>query len=216
MRGSRAETDAAGRFDAWSRTYEGSFTWKHFFAPVHEAFDRDLGEVRGAAVLDVGCGTGDMLRRLASRGAARAVGLDSSGGMIEAARVLCESLGGIELHQGSAVELPFRDEEFDLVTSCIAFHHFPDPARSIAEMARVLRPGGRLYICDMSGEGLRGKLMLAYGRASAKDNRYYDRGELSRLLSGSGLEPRETRFYRFFPRALMVSAVKPGPMRPGT
>lgn len=208
LRGMAHKDKSARRFDAWSDSYEKSLTWKLFYKPVHDAMASSIGEVRGLRVLDVGCGTGAMLRRFARSGAARLVGVDTSVGMLRTARRLSEGLNSLEFTGGSAAALPVRDSEFDLVMSSIAFHHFPDGKLAMSEMARALKPGGKIFVCDMSGEGVRGRFMLAYGRLAATDRYYYDRATLERLALLCGLEPLEARHIRFLPRAFLLSAVK--------
>jgi ubiquinone/menaquinone biosynthesis C-methylase UbiE len=116
----------------------------------------------GQRVLDVGCGRGLMLlgaaRRLPS---GRAVGLDlwqmvdQSGNSPDATRrnAAAEGVGErIELHSGDARAMPFADAEFDLVVSSWALHNIPDPAgraQAVREIARVLKPGGRLLLIDI-------------------------------------------------------------------
>ncbi len=91
---------------------------------------------RGAKVLEVGCGTGLILERVA-RVAEKAVGIDLSPGMLEQARAR-----GLDVHEGSATELPFEDASFDLVYSFKVLAHVPDIERALREMARVTKPGG--------------------------------------------------------------------------
>ncbi len=200
---------SSNRFDEWSQTYEKSLTWRFFFNPVHERVVREVRDVGGMSILDVGCGTGDMLRRFAAGGASRLVGADSSEGMLQVARRLSDGAANIELLKASAESLPVGAAEFDVVVSCIAFHHFPDPEGALSEMARVIKPGGNLLLCDMCGEGLSGSLMLAYGRLKAADNHYYDRTSLARLMIASGLEPIGVKRVRRFPPAMLVTAAKP-------
>ncbi len=93
---------------------------------------------RGARVLEVGCGTGLILERIA-RVAERAEGIDLSPGMLEQARQR-----GLSVCEGSATELPFADATFDLVYSYKVLAHVPDIEKALAEMARVTRPGGTI------------------------------------------------------------------------
>jgi ubiquinone/menaquinone biosynthesis C-methylase UbiE len=100
------------------------------------------------------CGAGKLVRAIAPQ-VERAVGVDLSPRMIEEARrrtaADTEAHGDrIEFAVGPADLLPFEDGEFTAVITTTAFHHFPAPAASVREMARVLAPGGRLII-----EGLR-------------------------------------------------------------
>ncbi|HJL06242.1 MAG TPA: methyltransferase domain-containing protein [Polyangiaceae bacterium LLY-WYZ-15_(1-7)] len=93
---------------------------------------------RGVDVLEVGCGTGLLLERVA-REARRAVGVDLSPGMIGKARAR-----GLEVALASATALPYGDASFDLVYSVKVLAHVPALADALAEAARVLRPSGRL------------------------------------------------------------------------
>ncbi len=204
---------AIERFDAWASSYEKSFLWKHFFEPVHLVMMAESGDVTGLSILDLGCGTGDMLRRFSMAGGRRVVGIDASAGMLQVAADLCGDYANIELVAGSAEALPFQEGEFDLVTSCIAFHHFPDPGGTLREIRRVLGPGGRLCVCDLDGEGLAGRLMLAYGRLK-KDDRYFDRPTMLEMAREAGLETHGARKVRAFPPVMMVNACRPD--GPGT
>ncbi len=65
-RGPRKD-DTISRFDGWSATYEQSFTWKHFFHPVHLLMLGEVGDVGGLSILDLGCGTVNMPRGFAAR-----------------------------------------------------------------------------------------------------------------------------------------------------
>ncbi|MCP4604150.1 MAG: methyltransferase domain-containing protein [Proteobacteria bacterium] len=89
-------------------------------------------------VLEVGAGTGLLMQGLAQT-ARRLVGLDISAGMLGAA-----SKRGFEVAQGSAVDLPFESEQFDLAYSFKVLAHVPDIEKALGEMARVLKPGGYL------------------------------------------------------------------------
>jgi ubiquinone/menaquinone biosynthesis C-methylase UbiE len=129
--------------------------------------------------------------------------------MLEVARALCERYDNIELVKASAESLPLPAGEFDGVTSCIAFHHFPDPEGALTEIVRVLRPGGRLFICDMCGEGVRGRAMLAYGRLKRADHYYFDRNSLTGMIAEAGLELIDAKYYRVFPRVILAAAIKP-------
>jgi SAM-dependent methyltransferase len=111
---------------------------------LHERDARLLGDVAGAAVLELGCGSAPCARWLSVQGA-RVVGLDLSGGMLRHARLAAARTGiVVPLVQAGAEALPFVDGSFDLV--CSAFGAVPfvaDSAAVMHEVARVLRPGGR-------------------------------------------------------------------------
>ena len=96
---------------------------------------------RGASILDVGCGTGIAALPFASNGFPVA-GVDASEAMLAKARA---AVPNVEFVQGSAENLPFTDERFDVVISAQAFHRF-DRVKAFDEIHRVLRPGGMVAI----------------------------------------------------------------------
>jgi ubiquinone/menaquinone biosynthesis C-methylase UbiE len=91
---------------------------------------------RSREVLEVGCGTGLLLQRIAGF-ARRAQGVDLSPGMLERARAR-----GLDVVEGSATDLPFPDASFDVACSFKVLPHVRDIGRALEEMARVIRPGG--------------------------------------------------------------------------
>ena len=95
---------------------------------------------RGGDILELGCGTGLILSRLAPS-ARSAFGLDISPGMIARARDR-----GLDVALGSVTHLPFADDSFDLVYSFKVLAHVPDIGRALAEAARVTRPGGHMLL----------------------------------------------------------------------
>ncbi len=104
----------------------------------------------GRTVLDAGCGHGRYLAAFAQLGA-RVVGLDIGRGP-ETAGVALDD-GSIGVVQGSVLHAPFRDESFDLVFSDGVIHHTPDPKGAFRELARLVRPGGALYVWVYPREG---------------------------------------------------------------
>lgn len=103
----------------------------------------------GETALDLGCGVGHTLRRVAQR-VHLAVGADATRGMLEGARTLLgrEKVTNAVLVITPAETLPFLDGAFDLVTCRLAAHHFTDAAAAFREVHRVLRPGGRFVLSD--------------------------------------------------------------------
>lgn len=105
-------------------------------------FHELLGDVAGLSGLDVGCGEGHGTR-LAARAGATMMAVDISTVFLQAARAAeQEDPLGIDYHEGSAMQLPFDQGQFDFVMSTMCFQDVPDPLRAIAEAARVVKPGG--------------------------------------------------------------------------
>jgi ubiquinone/menaquinone biosynthesis C-methylase UbiE len=101
-------------------------------------------------VLDVAAGTGHVARHFASHVRA-VVAVDATAAMLERGWIEAKraALRNVVFMQADATALPFVDGSFDVVVSRFALHHFEDPTVPIAEMRRVLRPGGRLAVADL-------------------------------------------------------------------
>jgi ubiquinone/menaquinone biosynthesis C-methylase UbiE len=111
--------------------------------------------------LDVSCGPGTLLRHLAKApGSRRVYGLDLSRAMLERARIAAPAA---TLVRGDAAELPFEDGAFGAVTSLAALDLYPDPARAVAEAARVLASGGRWVCSSFVRTGKASRVALASG-----------------------------------------------------
>jgi ubiquinone/menaquinone biosynthesis C-methylase UbiE len=113
----------------------------------------------GECVLDVGCGTGTLAlearERVGETGCV--VGIDPSRQMIAHARRKMERAGlSLDFRLGVIEDLPFPDQSFDVVLCTLMIHHVPDDLKrqGLAEIARVLKPGGRLLIVDSGLDGI--------------------------------------------------------------
>ena len=138
------------RFDHWSSTYEHSWMQRAFFDRAHQAtLALAAGIVHQPAdVLDIGCGTGKLLRQARTYWPeAHLIGVDPANGMIEMAKRLTPNA---TFFTSMAEALPLQDASIDLALSTISFHHWQDQAAGIREIARVLRPGGYFLLVDMS------------------------------------------------------------------
>jgi ubiquinone/menaquinone biosynthesis C-methylase UbiE len=101
-------------------------------------------------VLDVACGPG-LVACAFAREVRHVTGIDLTPAMIQRGRDLAreQGLANLAWHCSDVLPLPFADDSFSIVVSRLAFHHFPDPARVLAEMKRVCRPGGRIVVADL-------------------------------------------------------------------
>jgi demethylmenaquinone methyltransferase/2-methoxy-6-polyprenyl-1,4-benzoquinol methylase len=104
---------------------------------------RDLRLPQGSTVLDLACGTGDLCRELAA-GGLRPIGADLSFGMLAAARTTAPLL------HGDALRLPLPDGSVDGVTCGFALRNFVDLGAFLDEVARVVRPGGRIALLEVA------------------------------------------------------------------
>jgi ArsR family transcriptional regulator len=97
---------------------------------------------------DLGCGTGEVSAALAPF-VARVVAVDASPAMLQAARKRLHGFDNIDLRRGELEALPIDDARLDGATLMLVLHHVPDPQRALLDVARVLKPGGRLVLVDM-------------------------------------------------------------------
>lgn len=146
---------------------------------------------KGDKVLDLACGPGNFTRRFAREVAPSglAVGFDGSGSML--ARAVAEAKSdktpALALVRGEATTLPFVDGAFDALCCFAALHMFPDPLASLGEIARVVRPGGRIAILTSQvGGKLHDPVSHTFGRISGM--RMFSEAELRKELERRGFE----------------------------
>jgi 2-polyprenyl-6-hydroxyphenyl methylase/3-demethylubiquinone-9 3-methyltransferase len=114
---------------------------------------------KGIAVLDVGCGGGLLAEEFAALGC-RVTGVDPSSASLAAARAHAAESGlAIEYVEGTGEALPFEDRSFDVVYCCDVLEHVDDVRKTLAEIARVLKPGGA-FLYDTINRTLRSNLVM--------------------------------------------------------
>jgi ubiquinone/menaquinone biosynthesis C-methylase UbiE len=134
------EREAAAYYDDFAARYDADRRAGYFGFLNDLEFEMLAPLAEGRAALEVGCGTGLILKRVATV-AAEARGVDLSEGMVAAC-----AAKGLDARQGSATDLPFEDDAFDVTYSFKVLPHVPEVRSAVAEMARVTRPGGRLLL----------------------------------------------------------------------
>jgi ArsR family transcriptional regulator len=158
-------TSAAGQDD---RRLRGVLTRRRaksqeFFASVAGGWDRLRSELFGdtfflwgvlglidpdLVVGDLGCGTGQLTETVAPY-VKRVIAVDSSRDMLDAARQRVAGAANVDLRQGELESLPLDAGELDAAMLSLVLHYSPSPARALAEVARAVRPGGRVLVVDM-------------------------------------------------------------------
>jgi ubiquinone/menaquinone biosynthesis C-methylase UbiE len=136
-------------FNQWSMTYEHSFLQWLFFDRVHRGvLTRIPADFNPECVLDIGCGTGRLLRRMQERWpSVDLVGVDLAEGMVTQARKFTTAA---RIFQAPAEHLPLKNDTVDLVTSTTSFHHWSNQAEGVREAVMVLRQEDLFILADLS------------------------------------------------------------------
>jgi SAM-dependent methyltransferase len=186
------------RFDDGAAYERYMGTWSRL---AGEAFLDWLAPQLGLRWLDVGCGNGAFTQMIVERCAPAAVeGIDPSEEQLAYARTRCAPHVA-QFRQGDAMTLPFEDDTFDAAVMPLVIFFVPDPAKGVAEMARVVRPGGAVtaYAWDMLGGGFPYEALHVEMRGMGVSVPVPPSPDASRidamrdLWTGAGLEAVETQ-----------------------
>ncbi len=185
-------------YAAWRATVLGSIT---------EAIEQRLilelaGDVRGQRALDAGCGDGALALLIAQRGA-EVVAVDIDPAMLAVARMrAAEAALDVTFVEGRLEGLPFADETFDLVGAVTVLCFPRDAGSAVRELARVLKPGGRLVIGELgrwsSWAALRG-VRGWFGSKTWAAAHFRAPGDLKALVEQGGLSVRAVRGAVYYP-----------------
>jgi SAM-dependent methyltransferase len=161
-----------------------------------------MGELAGLRFLDAGCGDGALVSAAAARGAV-ATGVDPDPAMLATARAHVANSGHEAIFlEGQVERLPFPDASFDLVASVTVLCFVGDAAGAVREMARVLRPGGRLVLGELgrwnSWATLR-RVRGWLGSTTWRKARFRTPGELCALVRQAGLSVTAVRGAVYYP-----------------
>ncbi len=210
---------AREQFDSWAESYDRLVLNRFMFGPSHRAFIEELLQwrMRGGPerfdVLDVGCGTGGLAAMLIqSRLAGRVAGLDYAEQMCRVARGKAAEYakdGSAVFARGDSEHLGFGAGSFDVVTCSNSFHHYPHQADVLAEMRRVLRPGGQLMIIDGFRDNLVGWLVFdVFVRAVEGEVHHVTWSAMRRMFRDAGLvDVRQRKLNFWMPLLLTVGTV---------
>ena len=179
---------------------------------MYRALARDLATREPGRLLDWGCGWGQVTALLREAGV-DAVPFDYRPGLDGPATGRLERFPEIEAHLSSEpVALPFDDASFDTVLSCGVLEHVPDPEGSVAEIRRVLRPGGMFYVTNLpnrfSYTERIARLLGLYYHGKLPEDRVYTKRSAAELVRRHGFRVEELR------RAHMLPLTLGGPGRP--
>lgn len=179
-------------FDVWSRFYRFTALGLELRRIQRAAIER-LRVTPGQRVLDLGCGPGDGLPRIAARGGS-AIGLDYSEGML--AQASTERAAHGRLVRGDAGRLPFKTGSLDKVVCTNSFHHYPNHPAALAELRRVLKKGGLLVLVDPRADHPFGWLAIDFVEKVVfrlHEVKIYSRDEWRQQLAKAGFAAADVR-----------------------
>ena len=160
----------------WDQLRQGLFGDGFAFWAVLGLIDHTL------VVGDLGCGTGQLTETVAPF-VRRVIAVDGSADMLDAARRRLASADNVELRQGELEALPLAEGELDVAMLSLVLHYAPDPQRALDEVARVVRPGGRLLVVDMQPHG-REEYQQQMGHVWLG----FSEKQIARFLAGAGFD----------------------------
>ncbi|MCR4396675.1 MAG: methyltransferase domain-containing protein [Candidatus Saccharicenans sp.] len=178
----------------------------HNFRRVEECSTllRWLDPKPGEKILDVGCGDGFYTEKIARKGA-EATGIDIRKKALVRARKRCSSQK-LRFMEMDAEELDFPENYFDKVISFCVIEHLQDDEKTLRQIARLLKPGGRLFLSadSLSNPGLRAEEKESH-RRRYRVNQFYDREVVSGKLQQAGLKLERSQFVLSSPLALALA-----------
>lgn len=177
-------------FEASADNYEESFDGKYVM-PMYEGILKRLKEKTSGKILDIGCGTGNVLVQLAN-GKRELYGIDLSEKMAETATKRLGEKAVVTV--ADAQFIPYPERTFDILICNASFHHYPHPGEVLREMHRVLKPGGMLLL----GEGyalqpFRMLLNFYFRFSKSGDFHSYGIHELKNMLSRNNFQIHFTK-----------------------
>lgn len=166
-------------FDMQAQNYDKTFYGKHARSNYKHILN-EINQVKKGNILDVGCGTGEILNIL-SKSNYNLYGIDISENMLKKAKTKLKN--SAKLTVGDSEHLPYEDNKFDIIICNDSFHHYPNPLKALNEMKRVLKKGGKIIIGDCYQPIIFRQIMNMFIKFSKEgDVKIYSRKEFTKML----------------------------------
>jgi ubiquinone/menaquinone biosynthesis C-methylase UbiE len=198
-------------FDKWALDYDNSILQHIVFKTSHEMLIKEILVNNGGKkkVLDVGCGTGEFVYKLAEYFKKYEVhGIDLSKEMINKA----SNKSGFEnakFEIGDVENMPYPDNTYDIITCSHSFHHYPNKDKAMAEMYRILKPNGRVMIVDGCRDVFFGRVIFDIVERMEKHVYHLFAEEFRKLFRDTGFNNIVQKRFNFVPLLLSIgTAIK--------
>jgi len=172
------------KFDKIETAYDDGFEGK-LSEKFYGLVTKNVELTENCKVLDVGCGTGTILKRLNDKCVIDGYGIDVEENMLTEAKGKCPTM---DIRLCSCDDTPFESGSFDVVVACMAFHHFPDKDAFVKEAARILKSGGKLYIADPKFPLPVRKVINTALSIHKVVGEFYKQEEIAEIITPYGLE----------------------------
>ena len=176
-------------FNSWAKTYDNLSIYNIFLTRSNKAIAKLLPQTLEVSILDVGVGTGILIEQVLPKNkSAHLSGIDISPEMVKKAKRKFKGKSNVTIALGSAGKLPHKDNSFEFVTCVNSFHHHPDSIRSLEEMKRVLKPGGKIILSDGCLDGFFRHTVFRIENSNSKEGKVYryTKGQTKDLFSQTG------------------------------
>jgi ubiquinone/menaquinone biosynthesis C-methylase UbiE len=184
------------KWDRWSEIADGKGFLFNYLRKGQDSLISILDIKENITFLDLGCGTGWAVGRvaMAAGNAGFFYGVDLSEGMIEKAKKNFPGNDNIHFIRSNSESIPLEGDMFDIIICTNSFHHYLHPDRAMSEIHRLLKPGARVYILDMTADSLlikfADKIIKLFEPQHVK---LYSTGEFKGLMHNAGLNYSGTR-----------------------
>jgi len=176
-------------FDVWSHTYDRAVLQESTYRPVHDALLDRIASLSPTTVLDLGCGTGQLTRRLITTFPdAGIIGVDLSSGMLERA-VESDECNDASFALADAQRLPLSPGSVDVVVCSESFHWYTDQPAALDGLHTLLKPGGRLLIASIATlTGTGDEIIRRTTSMTGRSVRAVPRRRLRKMLEAAGFD----------------------------
>jgi ubiquinone/menaquinone biosynthesis C-methylase UbiE len=197
------------KFDKWADSFEqNGKLFQYFQKKVIDIIDLKNKN----SLLDLGCGTGWAVRYAAKllNEDGYFYGIDISKRMIEKANELAIHTKNVRFFNTSSENLPFDDNSIDSVICSFSFHHYKYPEKALNEVARVLKPKGKIHVIDITPDDLFMKLFDTLMKIIQKEHvKQYSSKEFKEMYTMSKLEYIESKIVTLYPIKMHIAEKKP-------